>query len=75
MRRMAWCAVAAGFTLLAGINGTIWPNLGKTLELTAFQIGLGAMAVSVQIPLFSLVWALLRRHLQHPWMLLSTTGR
>jgi hypothetical protein len=71
MRWMGWIAAGAGCTLAAGLGGALWPSLGVARGLGVGRIALGLIAMSVPIPVLSLVWPPMRRALAKPWLMLG----
>jgi MFS family permease len=67
----------ATLVIFSGINATLWPNLGREVGMSSFQIGIGGFAMFLPIPLFALLWARIGERIHSPVILiggLMTTG-
>lgn len=71
MRLSGLIAAAAGSTIMAGMLGTVWPNLGAARGLSNSEIAIGGALLVAPIPLLAMLWARLRRRMIHPWLLMG----
>jgi MFS family permease len=70
-RRAAWASFFAVGLVFRGLYATLWPDLGKQLGWTDWQIGLGQTLMLLPVAAMALVWARFRHRLVDPWWMLT----
>jgi MFS family permease len=65
------CFLAAGLGFRAMLL-TLWPSLKPIRGFEEWQVGLGYFMLSAPIALLAPLWALLRRRLREPWIMIGS---